>query len=135
MIPIKTIMTKKVLSVQKNTPIYEALNQLTKAQVSGLPVLDNQMKVVGILSEKDVLKILIDKKFDVKNTVDEYMTREVISFTEEDDAIDICKFFLNSHIRRVPIVKDGKLVGIVSRHDIVNLILEAKSKMDDLRFN
>lgn len=134
MIPIKEIMSTNVVSVNSHTPIYEALDLLTKHKISGLPVVDNQNRVVGILSEKDVLRILIDTKLDVKNKVEDYMTREVISFSEEDSAIDICKFFIRSHIRRVPIVRDGVLAGIISRRDIVSLILEAKSKIDNFRY-
>ena len=57
------------------------------------------------------------------------MSREVICFTEDDSAVEICKFFMRTHIRRVPIIRDGCLIGIVSRRDIVSLIAEAKTKM------
>jgi len=97
-------------------------------------VINEEEHVVGILSEKDVLKILVDKRLDVKSTVDDYMSRDVICFTEEDSAIDICKFFIRSNIRRVPIVRENKLVGIVSRADIIPLILEAKNKISDYRY-
>jgi CBS domain-containing protein len=134
MITIKSIMTTDVVSVKENIPIYEALDLLSKKRISGLPVVNDQDHIVGILSEKDVLRILIDKKLGVKKTVRDYMTREVICYTEEDSAIDLCSFFIRSNIRRVPIVREGKLVGIVSRRDIVNLILEAKSKISDFRY-
>lgn len=127
-------MTTDIVSVKPATPIYEALDLLSKKKVSGLPVVNDQGGVVGILSEKDVLRILIDKRLKVKDTVENYMTREVICFTEEDSVSSICNFFMRSHIRRVPIVRDGKLVGIVSRRDLVNLILEVQSKTSDFRY-
>ena len=135
MLSIKNVMTKDVVSVKEDTHIYEALDLLTKNKISGLPVLDDQNLVIGILSEKDVLRILLDKNIVTRNKVRDYMSSEVICFTEDDNAIDICKFFIRSNIRRVPIVKDGKLVGIISRRDIVALISEAKSKMSDLRYS
>lgn len=135
MLSIKDVMTKNVFYTKQNTPIYEALNMLVKHKISGLPVVSDSMRVLGILSEKDVLRILFDEKLDIKSVVEDYMSREVICFTEEDSAIDICKFFMKSHIRRVPIVRDGKLVGVVSRRDIVNLILEAKSKISQFRYD
>lgn len=134
MLAIKSIMTVGVISVKADTPIYEALSLLAKHKVSGVPVVNEQDHVVGILSEKDVLRILVDRKLKIKSTVDEYMSRDVISFTEEDSAMDVCKFFIRSHIRRVPIVRDHKLVGIVSRADIIPLILEAQDKISDFRF-
>ena len=135
MIPIKDIMTKDVVYVHPETPIYEALTLLINHKISGMPVVDQDINVVGILSEKDFLRILIDKRLDVRSPVKNYMSREVICFTEDDNPIDICKFFLKSYIRRVPIVNQGKLVGVISRRDIVSLILEAKSKISDFRFD
>jgi len=134
MLSIQSVMNRDVITVNPNTPIYEALDRLHKHKVSGLPVVTPTGQVVGILTQKDVLKILIDKTLEIHKTTNDYMTREVICFSEEDSAIEICKFFLRSHIRRVPIVRDGILVGIVSRRDIVSLILEAKSKMSELRY-
>ena len=134
MLPLKSIMTIGVITVKADTPIYEALYLLAKNKISGIPVVDDEEQVVGVLSEKDVLKILFDKKLDVNSTVDDYMSRDVICFTEEDGAIDVCKFFIRSNIRRVPIVKDNKLVGIVSRADIIPLILEAKNKISNFRY-
>ena len=135
MIPIKSFMTTDVVTVKPDVPIYEALHLLSEREISGMPVVDDNNQVVGILSEKDVLRILIDDKLDVTSKVSDYMSHGVVCFTETDNAFEICKFFINSHYRRVPIVKDGKLVGIVSRRDIVGLILEVKSKISDFRYD
>ena len=135
MYSIKSIMTTNVIFVRPETSIFEAMTLLTENKISGVPVVDDQLRVIGILSEKDVLEMLMDKDLDIKKTVGDYMTREVVCFTEEDSAIDICKFFIRTNIRRVPIVKDGKLIGVVSRRDIVELILEIRTKMSDFRFH
>ena len=134
MISIKSIMTKDVVTISPEMPIYEALNIFKSYQVSGLPVVDTENYVVGLLSEKDVLKLLLDRNVSVDDKVRDYMTKDIISFSENDDAIDVCKFFIHSHIRRVPIISNKKLVGVVSRRDIVLLILEAKNKMSSLRY-
>jgi len=134
MIAIKMIMTTDVIYVKATTPIYEALHLLENNQISGLPVVDDQMVVIGILSEKDVLKILIDKNLDIKNTVADYMSHKVICFKEDDSVTEVCRFFIKSHIRRVPIIRDGKLVGILSRRDLVSLILETKNQLSQFRY-
>ncbi|MCA9393131.1 MAG: CBS domain-containing protein [Candidatus Omnitrophica bacterium] len=134
MLPVSSIMTKEVVSVMPDTPVIEALDLLRRHKISGLPVTSQAGRVVGILSEKDLLRILLEKNVDVCPKVEDYMTREVICFTESDDAVEICKFFLRSTIRRVPIVDNGRLVGIVSRRDILTLVMEAKSKMSVLRY-
>ena len=135
MIPVKTIMTQDVISVKADMPIYETMELFIRHKISGIPVVNADMKVVGILTEKDVLKLLMDRKFDVKATVGDYMKREVVCFTEEDSAISVCEFFIKNSLRRVPIVRDNKLVGIVSRRDIIELILEMRSKISDDRFS
>jgi len=134
MLQLKSIMTIGVITVKADTPIYEALFLLAKNKISGIPVVDDEEQVVGVLSEKDVLKILFDKKLVVDSSVDDYMSRDVICFKEEDSAVDVCKFFIRSNIRRVPIVRDSKIVGIVSRADIIPLLLEAKDKISNLRY-
>ena len=135
MIPIAEIMTKEVITVLESTPIYEAMDLLMKHKISGVPVVDEEMKLKGILSEKDVLRILVDNRVAVHDTVSEYMSRNVVSFPVAADAIEICRFFIRSNIRRVPIVDGEKLVGVVSRRDIVEVIVEARSKLTDHRFN
>ncbi|MBZ0166178.1 MAG: CBS domain-containing protein [Candidatus Omnitrophica bacterium] len=134
MFPVSSIMTKEVVSVFAHTPVIEVLDLLARKKISGVPVVDQAGRVVGILSEKDLLHILLEKNVDVCPKVEDYMTREVICFTEQDDAVTVCKFFMRSHIRRVPIVRDGLLVGIVSRRDIISLIMEANTKMSTLRY-
>lgn len=135
MLPIKSIMTKEVITVRPETPIYEAMQLLLKHRISGMPVVDEENRLRGILTEKDVLRILLYRTdVELKETVADYMTKEVVSFTEDDSAILICQFFMKSPIRRVPIVRDGKLIGIVSRRDIISLILEAKNTFSGNRF-
>ena len=134
MIPVKSIMTTKVISVHPYTPIEEALDLLTKHKISGLPVVDECGMLKGILSEKDVLGILLNKNLDIHDTVGDYMSRSVVCFKEDDNAVDVCKFFMKTHFRRVPIVRDGKLIGIVSRRDIVSLICEVRSKISEFRY-
>lgn len=134
MLPIKSIMSTDVISATPDMPIYEAMELLIKNKISGLPVVDGDLRVVGILSEKDVLRILLDGKLHVDHCVKDYMTLNPICFTEMDSAIDVCKFFINSHIRRVPILRDGKLAGVVARKDIVSLIAEARGKLDNIRY-
>lgn len=135
MLSIQSVMTRDVLTVNPKTPIFDALNLLAKENISGLPVVDQSNHVVGILTEKDVLSILLQENLTGRNKVEDFMSQNVVTFNENDDALEICKFFIKSHIRRVPITKDNKLVGIISRHDLVSLILEAKSKISDMRYD
>ena len=128
MFPAKNIMTTDVMSVKAETLVCDAMRILIDNQISGLPVVDNEEKVIGIISEKDMLRLLFNTSIKENDTVLDYMTKEVVSFKEEDSAVDICEFFMNSSVRRVPIVREGKLVGIVSRRNLIKTILHLWGK-------
>ncbi len=119
----KTVMTTQVITVGKKTPLYEAITILLENDVTGLPVVDDDMTLVGIITEKDILKSL-SMLDDDSATVDDFMTNEVVSFDQDEDIIAICECLVNNHFRRVPIVSHGKLTGIISRRDIIKYILD-----------
>ena len=123
MFDTKDIMTTEVISVKRNTPIGDAVDMLVENNVAGLPVVDDDMNLVGVISEKDMLSLLSESESS-SGTVEDYMTEDVVSFEQREDLIAICECLVNNSFRRVPIVDDGKLVGIVSRRDIIKYILD-----------
>ena len=123
MFDTKNIMTTDVISVKKNTPIGDAVDLLVENNVTGLPVVDDDMNLVGIISEKDMLSLLSEPESSA-GKVEDYMTKDAVSFEQGEDLIAICECLVNNNFRRVPIVDDGRLVGIVSRRDIIKYILE-----------
>ncbi len=127
MFPVKDMMTKNVITTTRETPIMEAAKLLVEKRITGIPVVDAENNLVGILSEFDVLRLLTESSIDGSRSVDEFMTKKVISFEDSATAVEVCEFFLaNSNKRRVPITHDGKLVGLVSRGDIVKLIVHLR---------
>lgn len=115
----KDIAQFGVATIDKNASVYQAVAIMVKRGVSGLPVVDAS-GLLGIISEKDVLKLLFDTEF-VAGTVGDYMTTGVLTFDEETDLADICKCLIENNFRRVPILHQGKLSGIVSRADIIRV--------------
>ncbi|MCB9748125.1 MAG: CBS domain-containing protein [Candidatus Omnitrophica bacterium] len=123
MLEIQSIMTKNVFSVSPETLIVDALKILIESNVTGLPVLDENNHLVGIISEKDMLSLLLGDIVTKTQKVKNFMTTEVKTFKPDAKLIEVCEFFSNTSIRRVPIVDDdNKLVGIVSRRDFIKLI-------------
>ena len=122
MFETKAIMTTDVISVKRDVPIGRAIEILVENDLTALPVVDEDMALLGIVSEKDVLGLLSALEDDSAK-VEDFMTTDVVSFGADEDVIAICECLVNSHFRRVPIVADGKLVGIVSRKDIIKYIL------------
>jgi len=124
MFPIIDVMATDMVTVNRDTPIYEAAQLLIEHSISGLPVIDAESRLVGILSEFDMLRLLIEGEVKKEQKVEDFMTPEVVAFEDTTTAIEVCEFFLNNpNKRRVPIIHDGILVGIVTRGDIVNLIV------------
>ena len=122
MLKAKDIMTEDVISVKKDTPIHEAVDILAENQIAGIPVVEDDMTLIGILSEKDVLSLLFFYGQDEKRTVNDFMTQPAIHFDEDESLIHVCDCLTNHDFRRVPITSKGKLVGVVSRADIIECI-------------
>ncbi len=127
MFKAKTVMTTNVISVNRQTQIYEAIKILVENNITGLPVVHDDMTLAGVLSEKDVLNLLYNTE-DKPGSVEDFMTKDPVCFNVDDSLIDIAECFIKNNFRRVPIVAEGKLAGIISRKDIIAYILKLRHK-------
>ena len=119
MFTAKDIMTRDVLTVNPETRIGEAVETMLKHKVSGLPVVDDEMNLTGILSETDVVGLIYDRGSMETKEVRHFMTERATSFDEDDSLVDICDFLAKNVFRRVPITSEGKVVGLISIPDIL----------------
>jgi CBS domain-containing protein len=119
----REVMTSGLLTTRPDTPIYEAVRTIADNDITGLPVVEDSMHLVGLISEKDVLKAVCDPQAQSWRVRD-VMTREVVSFTPEDSLSSVCECLAKSHFRRVPVLERGRLVGIVSRADLILFLLK-----------
>lgn len=124
MFKVKSIMKTNVITVTRKTPVHDAIELLVKKNITGLPVVNKDMTLAGIITEKDVLTILYTEKLDAP--VEDFMTEDVITFDEDENLIDLADCFSKKDFRRVPVLANGKVVGIVSRKDIIEYILEIR---------
>jgi CBS domain-containing protein len=131
MLKAKDIMTETVVSVKKDTPIYKALELLAKHDISGIPVVREDMILVGVLSEKDVLSLFYAHEDEEEKTVSDFMTQPAVHFDEDESLLDVCDCLANNYFRRVPVTSQGKLVGIISRKDIIDYILQLRRESAD----
>ena len=123
----ETIMKTDLVTVTRDTPIYEAIKILVDNNITGLPVVNDDMTLAGVITEKDVMKLLYGN-LNEPGKVEDFMTEKVISFDHQDSLIDIAESFMNNHFRRVPILANGKLAGIISRKDIIAYISKLRHK-------
>ena len=120
----KDIMVKDVITVKTDTTIHEAMELVAKYDISGLPVVDDDMTLVGVLSEKDMVNLLYTPDNQHEKTVSDFMTQPALYFDEDESLLDVCDFLKKNVFRRVPITSKGKLVGIISIRDVIEYILQ-----------
>jgi CBS-domain-containing membrane protein len=113
-VTVAEIMTTEVVTTTPDRPVEEVARELRARGFGGLPVVDAAGILVGVVSEFDV----ISKR---GRTVAEIMTRGAISVGDETGAEQVTALMGLHGIRRVPVVRDGRLVGIVSRSDLLRL--------------
>ena len=128
--PITAFMTVDLVVFTEEQNIQEAINCMLKKKISGAPVVNNQGELIGIISEKDCLRVLIDDGYYNNplndKQVKDYMSTDVFTVSIHTDIISAAKAFINSNFRRYPVIDDnGKLVGQISRKDV----LKAASKL------
>lgn len=126
MFKAKDVMITKVICIRPEMPIYEAIRLMTRSNLSALPVVDKDLKLQGILSEKDVLRLLYDTKDSPNLKVEDFMRPSVISFDFNHSLIELCDCFLSNNFRRIPITQNEMLFGMITPTDIIEAILELK---------
>lgn len=118
----KDVMVKDVITISPDSSLEDAIKILIDKKISGMPVVDAGGQIVGIISEKDILNFVFSGN--LGNTkVKEAMSKSITSFGPEDDIDKIALAIGEKQFRRVPIVEKGKVVGIVSRRDIIKIAL------------
>ena len=113
---VKEVMTGDVISILEDSTVEDAARLLARHRISGLPVLNRTGKLIGLVTEYD----LISKQ---GHTVADIMSRAVISVTEDTDVEEVAHVLTNRRIRRVPVVSGDQLVGIVSRYDVLQQLI------------
>jgi CBS-domain-containing membrane protein len=147
---VKDIMTRQVKSIPADMSAEEALRQLMKLKISGLPVLDKEARLLGMFTEKDVLSYVlpsyiekvgrfiyeenlksVKKKFSELPSikVERLRRREVVTTREEATLSEAARIMLTQKARRLPVLdKDNLVVGIVSRDDILRALAEEAAR-------
>ncbi|MBN1972974.1 MAG: CBS domain-containing protein [Sedimentisphaerales bacterium] len=123
MLLAKDIMTVQVICINKNTPVFDAIDLMVTNSITGIPVIENDSSLVGILSEQDVLRLLYTYEDEKDKPVSEFMTQPAIHFEQDECVEDICSCMMQNSIRRVPVTSNGRVVGLISRSDILKRIL------------
>jgi len=120
-VKVADYMATKLVTFHPETNVVEALGALLKHRISGGPVVDADGNLVGVLSEVDVMEIVIQDSYydESMGIVADYMQTSVDVVSPDDDIYSLARRFLEEHRRRYPVVKNGRLVGQISRRDVL----------------
>ena len=120
-VTVKDYMSANLVTFTPDMDILKAISLLIENRISGAPVVDKQGNMVGMLSEKECLKVALHASYHSESagTVAEYMRAEMKTVDADTNIVDIAGMFLRDGYRRYPVLKDNRLVGQISRHDVL----------------
>ena len=155
---IESVMTKNPKTLKKNDKLEKVLKILAEKKISGCPVVDSKKKVIGVITQTDILKIidvhskiirtgtdffslllsvLQDKKYDemkealksvLKLKAGNFMNKKVITIKADKDLYQAIRLMNKYNISRLPVIKENKLVGIITRWDIIRALEKLEKK-------
>ena len=126
MITAREIMTENVVTINPESSLEDAIELLLLQEISGIPVTDNEGRLVGIVTEFALMAIVYDQKIR-QETVSKHMTTEVLTIEADDPIRKIADLCIVHRVRRVPVMEQGRLVGLIARRDVLKALYEAKA--------
>jgi CBS domain-containing protein len=120
-------MTTKVVSVAPEMDLMGAMRLFLEHRISGAPVIGRHGELVGMLTERDCLKSVVAAGYHGESSggsVAEFMTREVVTVNAGAGLMDVAQLFVTSVYRRFPVLYEGRVVGVISRRDVIRAVLE-----------
>jgi len=115
--PIRLVMTKNVVSVKVSAKISESIELMKEKNLGGLPVVDDENRVRAIITERDIANLFADRISGVK--VSQVMSEKVITALSKTTIFEAERTMTTQGFRRLPIISDGKVIGIITTMDII----------------
>jgi len=127
-IPVKRYMSRYVLTFKPEQEILEAAKLMSDRGISSAPVIDDIGNLVGVLSDTDCMEAAVKIGFDPdwKGLVKEYMSDSVVTVEANESVLKIAERFLKDRFRRYPVMEDNRLIGQISRIDVLKALEQAQ---------
>ena len=121
---VRDYMAGSLVKFKPDMDVLDAIQELIQHRIAGAPVVNDQGELVGMLSELDCLKIELNAGYygDMGGPVADYMTPGVETVDADMNIIDLAQKFLNSGFRRFPVLRNNRLVGQISRRDVLRAL-------------
>ena len=128
MLTARDIMTDRVVTIGPDAFLQEAIEVIMSMEVSGLPVVDSQGQLIGIITEFALLATAYDSKSACEK-VGQHMTADVLTVNADDPIRKVADQFIVHRVRRVPVLERGRLVGLITRRDVLKAVHEAEPQV------
>lgn len=124
-ITIADYMTKHVMTIKPDMEALVAIKQLLSHKITCAPVLDKSGQLVGMFSEKDCMKVVLNAAYNqgLSGQVEDFMSKDILTVDAHASIIDLAQKFQDTSMRSYPVFDDKKLVGIVSRTDVLKALV------------
>lgn len=119
-------MTRSPVTLAPDMDVHDAARLLLKKRISGAPVVDRDGRLLGILTEKDYFRVSFGATYhqDRAGQVSDHMTQVVETVSPDTDVIAAVERFLDAPYRRLPVVADGRVIGVLSRGDALRALFD-----------
>ena len=121
---VRDYMTAKPITFSPEMDVLDAVHELIKHRIAGAPVIDSHGEVVGILSEFDCMKVALDSGYygTAGGPVSQFMSKSVETVDADMSIVDLAERFLQTNYRRFPVMTENRLIGQISRRDVLRAL-------------
>ena len=119
---VKDLMTKKVITIPEDMSLEQICKILSKNSLSGLPVINCANKLIGFVSERDIISVVASGDF-VGKTAKDVMRKKIATVRQDTLLAQVSRIFTNKPFKHLPVVKKGEVVGVISRKDVIGKLL------------
>lgn len=125
-ITVSDFMTKRLVTLTKDTNVIDAIKKLLDHKVTSAPVIDSRGQLVGMFSEKDGMRVFLESVYNqgMSGKVGEYMSTETISVDAKSSIVDLAEKLDKSSVRSFPVFEEGEFVGVISRVDVLRALVD-----------
>ncbi len=130
-VKVQDYMTKQLITFKPETELFDAIRVFTDSNISGAPVVNDRGELVGMVSEVDCLKGILTYTYHEEEkggVVGDLMSTDIKSVTADSSIIELSKLFIDGGLRRMPVLRDGHLVGQISRKDVLRAVRDFVSE-------
>lgn len=125
-------MTKKIITARTTDSIYDVANLMKKCDIGFVPIVEEK-KIVGVITDRDIVVRAVSSNCDVNEKIEEYMTKHIVSIDVKESIENTLKKMTEEKIKRILVVEDTKVVGILSLSDIIESDIEPEAVIKSLK--